>query len=74
MTGHRTLGEMDELFGSTGVAAADQERKRRIEREIGLLALLREDDWHGGVQDVPNDAVNSANKHVEVTDLPTGKA
>lgn len=36
----RTLEEMDELFGSTGMAAADNERKHRIEREIGLLALV----------------------------------
>ncbi|KAJ5652778.1 hypothetical protein N7507_010204 [Penicillium longicatenatum] len=36
----RTLEEMDELFGSTGMAAADAERKHRIEREIGLLALV----------------------------------
>ncbi|KAJ6091478.1 hypothetical protein N7467_003447 [Penicillium canescens] len=36
----RTLEEMDELFGSTGMAAADNERKVRIEREIGLLALV----------------------------------
>ena len=42
----RTLEEMDELFGSTGIAAADEQRKHRIEREIGLLALLGEDDEH----------------------------
>jgi len=40
----RTLEEMDELFGTTGLAAADSERKRHIEREIGLLALLGEED------------------------------
>lgn len=39
----RTLEEMDELFGSTGMAAADEERKLRIEREIGLLALIGEE-------------------------------
>ncbi|EAW07049.1 putative MFS monosaccharide transporter [Aspergillus clavatus NRRL 1] len=39
----RTLEEMDELFGSGGVAAEDEALKRRIEREIGLLALLGED-------------------------------
>lgn len=71
----RTLEEMDELFGSTGVAAADEERKRRIEREIGLLALLGEDD--SAMEEsktASNDAVDNANKHVEVTDLPTEKA
>lgn len=36
----RTLEEMDELFGTTGIAAADNERKVRIERDIGLLALV----------------------------------
>ncbi|KAJ5384274.1 Major facilitator superfamily domain general substrate transporter [Penicillium concentricum] len=36
----RTLEEMDELFGSVGLAAADTGRKERIEREIGLLALV----------------------------------
>ncbi|KAJ6187988.1 hypothetical protein N7519_002896 [Penicillium mononematosum] len=36
----RTLEEMDELFGSVGLAAADSGRKHRIEREIGLLALV----------------------------------
>ncbi|KAJ6153651.1 hypothetical protein N7470_006610 [Penicillium chermesinum] len=36
----RTLEEMDELFGDTGMAAADAERRARIDREIGLLALV----------------------------------
>ncbi|CAL5866708.1 uncharacterized protein PFLUO_LOCUS918 [Penicillium psychrofluorescens] len=36
----RTLEEMDELFGSTGIAQDDAIRKARIESEIGLLALL----------------------------------
>ena len=39
----RTLEEMDEIFGSHGVAAEDEALKRRIERDIGLLALLGED-------------------------------
>lgn len=71
----RTLEEMDELFGSTGLAAADDERKRRIERDIGLLALLGEDD--SGVEEsktASDVAVDSANKQVEPTDLPTEKA
>lgn len=36
----RTLEEMDELFGTSGVAAADAERKHRIESELGLLELV----------------------------------
>jgi len=31
---------MDELFGEVGFAQADKERKERIERDIGLTALL----------------------------------
>lgn len=39
----RTLEEMDEIFGANGVATEDEALKRRIEREIGLLALLGSD-------------------------------
>ena len=35
-----TLEEMDILFGSSGVAAADQERMSQINREIGLNRRL----------------------------------
>ncbi|KAJ5185455.1 hypothetical protein N7491_006678 [Penicillium cf. griseofulvum] len=34
---------LDELFGSGSMAVEDEALKRRIEREIGLLALLGED-------------------------------
>ncbi|KAL4767178.1 general substrate transporter [Aspergillus nidulans var. acristatus] len=40
----RTLEEMDELFGEVGFAQADAARKERIEREVGLLALLNGED------------------------------
>lgn len=40
----RTLEEMDELFGEVGFAQADLATKARIEREIGLTALLGDDD------------------------------
>lgn len=36
----RTLEEMDEIFGANGVAASDEQLKKQIERDIGLLALL----------------------------------
>ncbi|KAL4966082.1 putative MFS monosaccharide transporter [Aspergillus stella-maris] len=36
----RTLEEMDEVFGEVGFAREDLERKARIERDIGLTALL----------------------------------
>jgi hypothetical protein len=31
---------MDEIFGEVGFAQADLERKQKIERDIGLIALL----------------------------------
>lgn len=42
----KSLEEMDELFGSgeATFARRDEELKHSIEREIGLLALLGEDD------------------------------
>jgi hypothetical protein len=40
----RTLEEMDELFGEVGFAHADLATKARIEREIGLTALLGIDE------------------------------
>lgn len=36
-----SLEEMDLVFGSVGTAAADQERMRQINREVGLEDLLR---------------------------------
>lgn len=36
----RTLEEMDELFGTAGLSQADTDRKAKIERDIGLTALL----------------------------------
>lgn len=35
---------MDELFGEVGFAAADHSRKEKIERDIGLTALLNGED------------------------------
>lgn len=45
----RTLEEMDELFGSGDArfAAEDAARKERIEREVGLTALLSGDSSSG---------------------------
>ncbi|PLB49903.1 putative MFS monosaccharide transporter [Aspergillus steynii IBT 23096] len=39
----RTLEEMDELFGSGSTAMEDEALKRRIEHDIGLLALIGEE-------------------------------
>lgn len=35
---------MDELFGEVGFAHADLQTKARIERDIGLTALLGDED------------------------------
>lgn len=47
-----TLEEMDLVFGSSGVAAADQERMAQINAEIGLDRKI-----HGGVTP-PADSVD----------------
>ena len=56
----RTLEEMDELFGSEGMAAEDEALRQRIDREIGLTALL-----HGEMiettEKVPEKAVHEDN-------------
>ena len=36
-----SLEEMDILFGSVGVASADAERMREINREVGLEEIVR---------------------------------
>jgi len=44
-----SLEEMDILFGSVGLAAADAERMREINREVGLDDAVRGDvTGHGG--------------------------
>ncbi|RAK98461.1 putative MFS monosaccharide transporter [Aspergillus ibericus CBS 121593] len=56
----RTLEEMDELFGSEGMAAEDEALRQRIDRDIGLTALL-----HGEIIEstdkVPEKAVHEDN-------------
>ena len=69
----RTLEEMDELFGTTGLAASDDERKRRIERDIGLLALLGEEDAFPSEPNTLSDETVEKPKpiqHTETTTLP----
>lgn len=41
----RTLEEMDEIFGESGFAQADLALKQRIERDIGLTALIYGDGY-----------------------------
>ncbi|KAF2773918.1 putative MFS monosaccharide transporter [Teratosphaeria nubilosa] len=57
----RTLEEMDEIFGEVGFAHADLALKARIEREIGLTALLGDDtgDVSPKLEDVKFDEATS---------------
>ncbi|KAJ5835254.1 Major facilitator superfamily domain general substrate transporter [Penicillium robsamsonii] len=67
----RTLEEMDELFGSVGLAAADTGRKERIEREIGLLALVGAepaDEKHS--EAVVDENKVAVSRHVDVVPNP----
>ena len=53
-TNGRTLEEMDEIFGTGGearFAAEDAARKDRIERDIGLTAILHGDSAVGSGDD-----------------------
>ncbi|KAJ5495015.1 hypothetical protein N7539_000131 [Penicillium diatomitis] len=68
----RTLEEMDELFGATGMATADEERKSRIEREIGLLSLLGADESPEPMMHSP--LGDDAKVYQEHADLPREKA
>jgi len=58
----RTLEEMDELFGEAGFAEADRALKQRIEREIGLTALIGLEDSpsHNSVEKVPGEETEYA--------------
>lgn len=59
----RTLEEMDEVFGQSGFAQEDLQRKTRIENEIGLTALLEGDV--SPVKDVQNPMGDEAAEHQE---------
>jgi len=61
----RTLEEMDELFGSVSFAAADLKTKARIEREIGLTALLGDDDRNDEILQEVKGEVDSPPELVE---------
>jgi hypothetical protein len=62
----RTLEEMDEIFGTTGIAAEDAAIKLRIEREIGLLALLGEESSLS-----EEDHTKEKPVHADIVDTPT---
>lgn len=63
----RTLEEMDELFGATGMATEDAKLKERIEREIGLLALLGEETPDQGSED--DEKATASNTEVRRDDV-----
>lgn len=55
-----TLEEMDELFGDAGFAEADLALKAKIERDIGLTALL-----YGDEEPTPTEKVGGMGKGEE---------
>lgn len=55
----RTLEEMDEIFGEVGFAAADHQRKAKIEADIGLTALLSGEDVSPKIPDEKGDSGKS---------------
>ncbi|RAK89635.1 MFS monosaccharide transporter [Aspergillus costaricaensis CBS 115574] len=56
----RTLEEMDELFGSEGMAAEDEALRQQIDREIGLTALLQ-GEMIESTEKIPEKAVHADN-------------
>ncbi|RAH47445.1 putative MFS monosaccharide transporter [Aspergillus aculeatinus CBS 121060] len=58
----RTLEEMDEVFGSEGMAAEDEALRQQIDRDIGLTALL-----HG---EMDASAEKMTTKAVHLDDAP----
>lgn len=62
-----TLEEMDVIFGSSGVAAADQERMREINREIGLDRMAQGGNAYGS----DKDNYSGDEKHLDA-ELPVG--
>ncbi|BCS01649.1 putative MFS monosaccharide transporter [Aspergillus luchuensis] len=56
----RTLEEMDELFGSEGMAAEDEALRQQIDREIGLTALLQ-GEMIDSTEKIPEKAVHADN-------------
>ncbi|GKZ29562.1 hypothetical protein AbraIFM66950_005400 [Aspergillus brasiliensis] len=57
----RTLEEMDELFGSEGMAAEDEALRQQIDRDIGLTALLHGEMIDESAEKIPEKAVHADN-------------
>ncbi|GKZ22429.1 hypothetical protein AbraIFM66951_004650 [Aspergillus brasiliensis] len=57
----RTLEEMDELFGSEGMAAEDEALRQQIDRDIGLTALLHGEMIDESTEKIPEKAVHADN-------------
>ena len=56
-----SLEEMDVIFGSAGMAAADEDRMREIHREIGLDTAV-----HGVASNLAHEKEHSLNSDVKV--------
>lgn len=58
---------MDELFGETRFAQADNELKEKIERDIGLTALLNNEDT-SAVKSSPDTKADSGDNNAELVE------
>ena len=68
-TKNLTLEEMDTVFGSSGVAAADQARIDAINEEVGLTAMLT-----GRQRKTEGDSGSENEKHALPTETTKGDA
>ncbi|KAL8721295.1 MAG: hypothetical protein Q9225_001999 [Loekoesia sp. 1 TL-2023] len=66
-----TLEEMDVVFGSVGVARADSERMREINREIGLDDALRNMGIGTGADSSGDEKSRSPKREVEEIEMKT---
>lgn len=58
-----SLEEMDTIFGSVGFAAADEERMREINKEVGLEDVVRGNSVSHNIDEKP--VIKEKNKDVE---------
>lgn len=58
-----SLEEMDIIFGSVGVASADEDRMREINREVGLEDMVRGGSMQHNIDEKPSVAEKSVAEH-----------
>lgn len=69
----RTLEEMDELFGEAGFAQEDADRREKIERDIGLYALLNGEEMSKEKEEPALKAAEAGVSNDVVEDVPAAR-